>query len=92
MNQLTPSSDINAVDDWGRTPLHLSAQNDWVEITQLLLDKGADPQIRDHRNRLPLEMTKEGSETYDMIYQATHVAPTPAPHELDDGEDYEPSF
>jgi len=92
MNQLTPSSDINAVDDWGRTPLHLSAQNDWVEITQLLLDEGADPQIRDHRNRLPLEMTQEGSETYDMIYQATHVAPPPEPPEPDDGDDYEPSF
>ena len=92
MNQLTPSSDINAVDDWGRTPLHLSAQNDWVEITQLLLDEGADPQIRDHRNRRPLEMTQEGSETYDMIYQATHVPPTPEPPGLDDGEDYEPSF
>jgi len=85
-------SDINAVDDWGRTPLHLSAQNDWVEITQLLLDEGADPQIRDHRNRRPLEMTQEGSETYDMIYQATHVPPTPEPPELDDGDDYEPSF
>lgn len=92
MNQLTPSSDINAVDDWGRTPLHLSAQNDWVEITQLLLDKGADPQIRDHRNRRPLEMTQEGSETYDMIYQATHVPPPPEPPEPDYGDDYEPSF
>ncbi len=92
MNQLTHSSDINAVDDWGRTPLHLSAQNDWVEITQLLLDKGAAPQLRDHRNRRPLEMTKEGSETYDMIYQATHVPPTPEPPELDDRDNYEPSF
>ncbi len=92
VDALKYNSDINAVDDWGRTPLHLSAQNDWVEITQLLLDEGADPQIRDHRNRLPLEMTQEGSETYDMIYQATHVPPTPEPPELDDGDDYEPSF
>jgi len=92
INELTPSTDINAVDDWGRTPLHLSAQNDWVEITQLLLDKGADPQIRDHRNRLPLEMTQEGSETYDMIYQATHVSPPPEPPEPDDGDDFEPTF
>jgi len=79
VDALKYNSDINGVDDWGRTPLHLSAQNDWVEITQLLLDEGADPQIRDHRNRRPLEMTQEGSETYDMIYQATHVPPTPEP-------------
>jgi len=92
VDALKYNSDINAVDDWGRTPLHLSAQNDWVEITQMLLDEGADPQIRDHRNRRPLEMTQEGSETYDMIYQATHVPPTPEPPGLDDGEDYEPSF
>jgi len=37
-------------------------------------------------------MTKEGSETYDMIYQATHVAPPPEPPEPDYGDEYEPSF
>ncbi|MCY4446673.1 MAG: hypothetical protein OXC02_09465 [Rhodobacteraceae bacterium] len=91
MDALRPSSNINTVDDWSRTPLHLSVQNDWVEITQLLLNKGADPQKRDLHNRLPFEMSKKGRETYDMIYQATHAPTTQKLPDLNDGDDYEQS-
>ncbi|GEM_PF-6556163 len=33
IEELTPGSDINAVDNWGQAPLHCSAQNEWVEMT-----------------------------------------------------------
>jgi len=37
--------DVNAQDEYGATPLFASIRNDWFELTQKLLDRGADPWV-----------------------------------------------
>lgn len=76
---LERSYDINGVDAWGRTPLHISAENNWVKATSLLLKEGADPHLRDHRNRLPLDLAKKGSYTHELIMKAANLRPNPSP-------------
>ena len=44
---------INATDEYDCTPLHLAAQNDNLNVAQLLIDSGADKEARDHDGRTP---------------------------------------
>jgi ankyrin repeat protein len=46
--------DVNAVDEFGRTPLHYAAMCGEVRATGMLLDAGAKTDIRDHNGRTPL--------------------------------------
>ena len=39
-------ANVKATDDAGWTPLHLAASNGYVEIARLLLEAGADPNMR----------------------------------------------
>ncbi len=64
---LSDGYDINGIDAWRRTPLHIAAENNWDKVTSLLLKKGADPHLRDHRNRLPQDLAKKGSYTQKLI-------------------------
>ena len=85
--------EINGVDDWGRTPLHLAAEYNWDKVAQILLKEGADPKIQDNKKRLPLDMAKGGSVTYDLINKATIPSPSPQnPRDYDYGFDPSPDF
>lgn len=48
----------------GVTALHLAAQNDCVDVVQILLDAGADPSIRDELfNGTPADWAEHGGST-----------------------------
>lgn len=47
---------VNEQDDEGRTPLHYACQSGRPESVRLLLDAGADPNLRDTKCRTPLHM------------------------------------
>jgi ankyrin repeat protein len=51
---LAAGADINAVDSYGRTALACAAEFGLMQGAVWLLDRGADPNIRDHSGRLPL--------------------------------------
>ncbi|XP_014294505.1 putative ankyrin repeat protein RF_0381 isoform X2 [Halyomorpha halys] len=53
--------DINAKDDWGRTPLHDAVKSSSLEKAIFLLEKGADIDAKDRKGRTPLyEAAKSG--------------------------------
>ncbi len=56
--------DINGQDAWGRTPLHIAAENNWDRVVAVLLQEGADPEIRDQQNNRPLELAREDSASH----------------------------
>ena len=85
--------EINGVDAWGRTPLHLAAEYNWDEVAKVLLKKGADPKIQDNRKRLPLDMAKEGSVTHELLNKVTYPSPSPQnSRDYDYGFDPSPDF
>ena len=51
---LLQGDDVNTVNNWKQTPLHLATSVGQLEIMLLLLDSGAQVNARDHQNLTPL--------------------------------------
>ena len=47
--------------------LHIAAENNWDRVATVLLQEGADPEIRDHQDNRPLELAREGSASHLML-------------------------
>ena len=52
-------ADVNAKNGDGETALHWGAKGGYQEIVQLLLDKQADPNIKDKNGKIPLGIAQE---------------------------------
>jgi len=50
--------DLTAVNEYGATALHQSAERGYLQITQLLIDGGADPQAKDRDDRTPVMLAR----------------------------------
>ena len=50
--------DVNPLDDYKNTPLHISCEDGNVEIVKLLLDKGADRSRQNKEEKTPFELAK----------------------------------
>ncbi|ODO01651.1 hypothetical protein I350_06475 [Cryptococcus amylolentus CBS 6273] len=57
---------VNAVDEFGYTPLHLAADRGYPDMTRLLLEHGADRNVKDQDEQTPL-MLAEISSRDDII-------------------------
>lgn len=60
--------DVNASDYQGRTPLHYSVKNKALEITQQLLEKRADPNLREYtRGISPADLAIDDPEALKLM-------------------------
>lgn len=50
------SLDVNTNDEDCQSPLHLAAGSGWLEMTNILLDSGANPNIQDNLGETPLHV------------------------------------
>lgn len=56
------SADVNLQDDKGRTPLHYAAYGWNVLIVKLLLENGADAEIKDMNDETALDIANNGGD------------------------------
>ena len=55
------NANINAIDDSGSTPLHLSASHGCTEATRALLELGADMEHKNSKGEMPAHVAARGS-------------------------------
>ena len=71
---------VNARNKDGCTPLHWAAEKTKnPEIVKVLLDRGADPRLKDGKGRLPIDLaekneTLRGTEVYWQLHDARYLA------------------
>lgn len=65
---LRSGGDVNAADERGRSPLILAASKGRIDLCQLLLDEGADPDIRDHAGNDALALAQAQGQTSSRLY------------------------
>ncbi|MBI1669632.1 ankyrin repeat domain-containing protein [Capnocytophaga periodontitidis] len=66
---ITQGADINARDEYERTPLHYHAQVNNVEKVALLLEKGADIEAQDKYKNTPLHFAEYNAEAAQLLIE-----------------------
>ena len=66
---------MNRQDVVKETPLHLATQNNKTEAVRLLLDNGADINLKNSDNKTPLDVARIGSEAESLLLQLQLSAP-----------------
>jgi len=56
-------ADVNAKDNYGRTPLYVAAWKGQVNFVTMLLKKGADPGIATNEGKTPLRIAQDSGHT-----------------------------
>jgi len=68
-----PETNLDAVDEFGYTPLHLACDRGNIDVVRLLLKRGADRNLKDPDNLSPLELAKEaGRSDIEAILSSIH--------------------
>jgi len=68
-----PKTDLDAVDKFGYTPLHLACDRGNIDIVRLLLKRGADHTLKDPDNLSPLELAEEaGRSDIEAMLSSIH--------------------
>ncbi|GLH16767.1 Ankyrin2 [Gryllus bimaculatus] len=72
-------ADINASDVFGRTPLHWAADKGAAACVKALIERGADPNVRDPRRMTPLIMAAQASTDMLLPFPYLDMDPDPTP-------------
>lgn len=74
--------DINALDPFGDSPLHIAAKGNNLQMVAFCLRLGADPFLKNKKNKLPIELCKDEAlkailKEAPMVHSKAEIAPNP---------------
>ena len=70
---LAAGANINAKDQKGFTPLHMAAARGYIDEVRYLLNKDANPKIKNNEGKFPVDLVPEGDvELRTLLLTATH--------------------
>lgn len=70
-------ADIDAVDEYGRTPLHYAVQNNHIEVVRQLVEGGAMTTIADVNGRNPMHLAAASGSQEMMQMMQMMIMMTP---------------
>ena len=73
---LADGVDVNAKDDWGKTPLHYATANDQKETVELLIAEGAEVNVMSNKGQTPLDWAINSKVTEIVELLRKHGAKT----------------
>ena len=73
---LAAGADVNAKDDWGKTPLYVAALGGHKEIAELLISKGVDVNAKNDNGDTPIDFAVRGNQTATIDLLRKHGGKT----------------
>lgn len=82
---LSYGADIDAIDEYGRTPLHYAVTNKHIDIVRLLVERGATTTIADINGANPMQLaadsgSEEMTQMMHMMIMMTPPVMVPGAH------------
>ncbi|WP_145217723.1 ankyrin repeat domain-containing protein [Gimesia alba] len=65
LGRIRAGEDPNSVDEKGQTPLHVAVSNYHLTIAMILIENGADINIKDQQNQSPIDLVNQGNDKED---------------------------
>ncbi len=76
---IATGADVNALNAYGQSPLHLAAQYGYANIVDMLLTAGAKLTVRNHGGKLPADMTEDAALKERLTPAAATMEDMPMP-------------
>ncbi len=86
---IATGADVNALNAYGQSPLHLAAQYGYVAIVDMLLAAGAKVTVRNHAGKFAADMTDDAELKARLAPPSLFDEDLPLPPEIEDA-DYVP--
>ncbi len=86
---IATGADVNALNAYGQSPLHLAAQYGYVAIVDMLLAAGAKVTVRNHAGKFAADMTDDAELKAKLAPPSLFDDDLPLPPEIEDA-DYVP--
>lgn len=86
---IATGADVNALNAYGQSPLHLAAQYGYVAIVDMLLAAGAKVTVRNHAGKFAADMTDDAELKARLAPPSLFDDDLPLPPEIEDA-DYVP--
>ncbi len=86
---IATGADVNALNAYGQSPLHLAAQYGYVAIVDMLLAAGAKVTVRNHAGKFAADMTDDAELKAKLAPPSLFDEDLPLPPEIEDA-DYVP--
>jgi len=73
-------ADVNAKSNFGKTPLHVAAENGYLKAVEILISAGANVNAKDKNGKIPLDIASNNTREAIKQYLTKQNLVTPKTH------------